>query len=224
MPHMPRQCEPELMDDPAEAQAYARADFHEVNQAFVERLLQLTPDLPAARAIDMGTGPADIPMRLLRHRPAWQIVAVDASAAMLDLARPALERAGLANRLQLLKADAKATGLPAGSFDVVFSNSILHHLADPAMLWAEIRRLGRPGALVFLRDLARPRNEKLARELVHHYAMHESPLLQQEFRRSLLAAFTPGEVRQQLEQAGLALKVEMVTDRHLDVFGRLAED
>ncbi len=221
MPHMPRQCEPELMDDPAEARAYAQADFHEPNQAFVDRLLQLTAGLEAAAALELGTGPGDIPVRVLRRHPGWQVTAVDASEAMLELARPVVERAGLADRLRLLQADAKATALPAASFDVIFSNSILHHLPEPGPLWAEIRRVGRPGAVVFLRDLARPRSEKHARDLVNHYAMHESPLLQQEFYRSLLAAFTVGEVRRQLEQAGLELQVEMVTDRHLDVFGRL---
>ena len=40
--HMPRQPEPEYMDDPAEAEAYAASDFSEVNQAFIDRLLELS--------------------------------------------------------------------------------------------------------------------------------------------------------------------------------------
>jgi hypothetical protein len=59
-----------------------------------------------------------------------------------------------------------------------------------------------------------------ARRVVELYAESESKLLQEEFYRSLLAAFRPDEVRQQLDEAGLpALTVQPVTDRHFDVFG-----
>ena len=222
MAHMPRQPEPEFMDAPAEAEAYARADFAQVNQAFVDRLLELAGHLQSARAVDLGTGPADIPIRLLRARPGWRVVAVDASAAMLDHARRAVETAGLAGRVELLAADAKATPLPTGRFNVIFSNSILHHVSEVEPFWAELRRLGSGGAVVFLRDLARPDAPQAARRIVQTYAAEESATLQEEFYRSLLASYTVGEVRRQLDRAGLAcLQVTMVTDRHLDVFGRL---
>lgn len=222
MAHMPRQPEPEFMDVPAEARAYAEADFAEVNRAFVDRLLELAGHLENARAVDLGTGPADIPIRLLRARPGWRVAAVDASAAMLGHARRAVEQAGLAGRIELLAADAKATPLPAGAFDVIFSNSILHHITEVGPFWAELRRLGRGGAVVFLRDLARPDAPQAARRIVEKHAAEESATLQEEFYRSLLSSYTVGEVRRQLGRAGLAcLQVAMVTDRHLDVFGQL---
>ena len=76
---MPRQPEPELMDLQAEADAYARADFADVNQAFADRLVALAGHLERARAVDLGTGPGDIPVRLARAMPGWHITAVDAS-------------------------------------------------------------------------------------------------------------------------------------------------
>jgi ubiquinone/menaquinone biosynthesis C-methylase UbiE len=222
MPHMPRQPEPELMDLPEEALAYAEADFHDVNQAFVDRLVQLAGPSAEAKAVDLGCGPAEIPILAARARPLWHITAVDASEAMLALAREAVQKAGLSNRVTLHLADAKATGLGDAAFDIVFSNSILHHVEQPVAFWAELRRIAAPGAMVLLRDLARPRTPKAARDLVAHYAGSESRLLRDEFYRSLLSAYTPGEVREQLAATGLGqLTVEMVTDRHLDVYGRL---
>ena len=210
------------MDEAAEAAAYARADFAEVNAAFVARLLGLAGPCETARAVDLGTGPADIPLRIVRERPGWRIVAVDASSAMLEHARRAVEDAGASSAVTLVLSDAKSTGLPGAAFDVVFSNSILHHITDTDVFWTEVRRLAKSGALVFLRDLARPKSEEAARRIVQQYAASESPLLQEEYYRSLLSSYTPEEVRAQLARAGLtALNVERVTDRHFDVWGRL---
>jgi len=219
---MKRKPEPELMDDAAEARAYAAAGFSEVNQAFVDRLVELAGERPSARAVDLGTGPADIPIRLAKARPRWHVVAVDASKAMLDIARRDVLRARLGRRIELVLADAKATHLPAHSFDVIFSNSILHHITEAREFWAEVKRLAAPGTTIFLRDLARPETPARARQIVRQYAGNESQLLQDEYYRSLLSAYTVEEVLAQLDAAGVdGLRVEMVTDRHLDVWGEV---
>ncbi len=209
------------MDDPAEAKAYAAADFTAVNEAFVARLLELAP-MDAARAADLGTGPADIPIRLAGRRPGWRVAAVDASAAMIDLARDAITAAGLHAAITPVLADATRTPLASGEFDVIFSNSILHHLRDTGGFWAEVKRLAHRGSVVFLRDLARPVSAEAARAIVTRYAGTESALLQEEYYRSLLAAYTVDEVLAQLSAEGLPeLNAHMVTDRHLDVWGEV---
>jgi ubiquinone/menaquinone biosynthesis C-methylase UbiE len=205
------------MDLPEEADAYASADFADVNEAFAERVAALATD-PAALALDLGTGPVDIPVRVVARRPGWSIVAIDAARAMLRLGREATR----SSSIRLLQADTKRLPLRDQCAGVIFSNSILHHLPDPSPFWREIRRVGRPGAPVLVRDLARPGSEAEAERLVFEHAGDESPLLREEFHRSLLAAFTPEEVRGQLGQAGLhTLDVAMVSDRHLDVCGVL---
>ncbi|HOW72197.1 MAG TPA: methyltransferase domain-containing protein [Phycisphaerae bacterium] len=216
-----RQPEPEYMDLPEEAEAYARADFSEVNQAFVDRLVEWAGPCGRARALDLGTGPADIPMRLLERRPHWRVVGADASLAMLKLALPGIRDRGLSSSLGLVLGDAKRLPLASRSFDVIFSNSILHHISETEDLWLEVKRLARPGAVVLVRDLARPVTAEAARRIVERYAGQESPLLQEEYYRSLLAAYTPDEVRSQLVKAGLgSLHVQMITDRHMDIAGR----
>jgi len=210
------------MDSPHEAEAYARADFAEVNQAFVERLLDLAGHLKSVQALDLGTGPADIPARIVRACPGWHVVALDASRPMLDYARKTIREAGLSDAITLVLADAKCTGLALELFDVIFSNSILHHITDITRFWAEVKRLAKPEATVLVRDLARPASPQAARTIVNRYAEHESELLRDEYYRSLLSAYTPEEIRVQLDCAGLSmLEVEMVSDRHMDIFGRL---
>jgi 2-polyprenyl-3-methyl-5-hydroxy-6-metoxy-1,4-benzoquinol methylase len=220
---LPREPEPEPMDLPREARAYAEADFAEVNSAFVERLLELLADRRDVSLIDLGTGPADIPVRIARLRPDWQITAVDVSEAMLDIARTAIALAEVGSQVQLVRADAKdPSSLPAGPFDAVISNSILHHLPDPVAFWQRVGELAAPDAWIFHRDLYRPDSAAAARAIVAAHAGEESELLRQEFHRSLLSAWTPQEIRGQLEAAGLAvLSVETINDRHVDVVGQM---
>jgi ubiquinone/menaquinone biosynthesis C-methylase UbiE len=216
---LPRIPEPEAMDLAEEAAAYAAADFAEVNVAFVGRLTALA-GADTEIALDLGTGPGDIPLRVLAERPHWLIAATDISWPML---RIGAEAARVAERHpSFVMADAKKLPFRDGAFGVVFSNSILHHVSSADWLWREVRRVAKPGALIFFRDLARPSSEADAAKIVSTYAGSETSLLREEYYRSLLSAYTVEEVRGHLDSAGLdGLSVEMVTDRHLDVFGRV---
>ena len=83
----------ELMDEAEQALAYARADFSEANDLFVSLLLALCGEDFKGHALDIGCGPADIPLRLLRRLPGLNIHALDGAEAMLDLAREAAREA-----------------------------------------------------------------------------------------------------------------------------------
>jgi SAM-dependent methyltransferase len=222
---MDRIPEPELMDEAEQAAAYAGADFAAPNQAFVDRFLSLAPALEQGRVVDLGCGPADIPIRLALARPGLHLVGVDGSEPMLAHGRQAAARAGVGDRVELVCAYLPGPP-PVGRFDAVLSNSLLHHLPDPEVLWREVRRLGAPGAPVLVIDLFRPDSREAAGRLVAEHAAGEPEILRRDFEASLLAAFTPAEVRDQLEAAGLgaALRVETTSDRHLAVTGRLPRD
>jgi ubiquinone/menaquinone biosynthesis C-methylase UbiE len=218
---MHRQLEPELMDDPDGAAAYARADFRDSNNLFVDAVVgRATPALRTV--LDLGCGPGDLTIRLAQALPDASFTAVDGSAPMIALARPAVSRLGLEGRVTLLQERLEALPLAAGTFDAVLSKDLLHHLPDPAVLWNAVARLARPGALVCVMDLVRPATPDRARAIVDAVAAHADEILRHDFYASLLAAFTPEEVRTQLAEAGLDLRVERVSDRHLLVEGQLA--
>jgi ubiquinone/menaquinone biosynthesis C-methylase UbiE len=216
---MDRLLEPELMDDAAQAAAYANADFSASNQWFVDQVL--AGPLTGARVVDLGCGPADVLVRLAAADRSLHITGVDGSAPMLALARQAAAGAGVGDRIDLLQAHLPSTRPPAGAFDVVLSKDFLHHLPEPATLWSEIRRLGRPGARVWVMDLVRPTSEEIAREMVERDAGGNDPVLKRDFYHSLLAAFTADEVAAQLEMARLAFTVRPAGARHLIVEGQL---
>ena len=219
---MKRIVEPELMEDLEQALAYARADFADVNQGFVDRVLTMFADLRTGHVIDLGCGPADIPIRLARALPEIRITAVDGSEAMLGFARQAVAEAGLNERIRLLHARVPNLPLPPHSFDVVISNSLLHHLPEPSVFWSELVRLGKRGAAVLIMDLFRFPSPEEARAYVERAAGSEAPVLKEDFYHSLLAAFTLEEIREQLAVSHLSpLRAEIVSERHWVVSGRL---
>lgn len=214
--------EPELMDEAAQARAYAEADFEEPHQAYVDRVRARFPLTGELRGIDLGCGPGDIPLRFARTYPGLSLLGVDGSAAMIALA----EQARTASEFDLSRIEYRACRIDAlpeevigAGFDFIVSNSLLHHLHDPTVLWRTIRRVAKPGAAIFVGDLFRPASAAEVDRFVEVYAADEPEVLRRDFRASLHAAFTPDEVRGQLAAAGLALVVETISDRHLQVHG-----
>jgi SAM-dependent methyltransferase len=218
---MDRILEPELMDDDAQSRAYAKADFSASNQRFVDGLVGAFPS-SLRRVVDLGCGPADVVLRLARAVQDASITAVDGSAPMIALARRAVRAAGVDSRVTLLEAKLPRLPLDAQAFDAVLSKDLLHHLANPSVLWQEVMRLGRPGAAVYVMDLIRPDTPEAARGIVEAVAASEDAILRQDFFNSLCAAFTVDEVAAQLQATGLnQLALTRSGDRHLLVQGRL---
>ena len=215
--------EPELMNGAEQAAAYANADFAAVNQSFVDAFVAQVGDLGRARIADLGCGPADIAIRLCRALAEIEVVAVDGAPAMLDRARAALAAAGLSTRITLVEGCIPGALPGRRDFDAIISNSLLHHLPDPAALWSELTQLGRPGSQVLIVDLMRPESRRRARAIVDEYSGGEPAVLREDFENSLLAAFTVDEVKRQLGAHGLGdrLRVATLTDRHLAISGRL---
>lgn len=221
---MKRRPEPELMDSEDQTRAYAEADFNESNSLFTGRFLERFDDLPASgRLVDLGCGPGDITLRLARGLPGWSVLGLDAGENMLQRARERLAGDEAAGRISYRLAHLPDDSLPAGAWDAVVSNSLLHHLPDPMTLWQAVRQLGAPGAAVLVMDLFRPDSEDAAGRLVDRYAADAPEILREDFYNSLLAAYTAEEVAGQLIRAGLdRLKIETASDRHWIVSGHLA--
>ena len=140
---------------------------------------------------------------------------------MLKFAQEAVERAALGKRIQLRWIRLRGTEEVDDSFDTVISNSLLHHLADPMVLWHCVKQFGGAGAAVFIMDLNRPNSQTSAAQLVTQYSGGEPEILRRDFFNSLLASYRPEEIEEQLKQAELPFKVEVVSDRHVVIYGNL---
>jgi SAM-dependent methyltransferase len=220
---MQRILEPELMDEDEQARAYAEADFAEPNERFVGYFdTEIHPAVRGA-VLDLGCGPGDIVLRLAKRHQGLTVHGLDGSEAMLHFAVERLSREpALQSRVQFVHGILPGAALPLAKYDAVVSNSLLHHLHEPHVLWNAIREVAAPGAAVLVMDLYRPPSPGAAQEIVEAYSGEEPEVLKRDFFNSLCAAFEPDEVRAQLQSCGLGcLDVRTVSDRHLLVAGRL---
>ena len=213
--------EPELMDHDEQARAYAEADFSEPHQRFVELFAERLGEAVKGPVLDLGCGPADVSVRFARAHPDCSVHGLDAAGAMLRQGQKLLQACGLTDRVELFHKHLPEDRPPLAAYATVISNSLLHHLADPLDLWRAIDRHTLPGARVFVMDLMRPDSRAEVTRLTEEYAADAPAVLRHDFECSLLAAYRPQEVQRQLEQTGwTSLLTEVVSDRHLIVYGR----
>jgi trans-aconitate methyltransferase len=218
---MLRITEPEIMDDEEQVRAYSLADFEEPHSQFIRLLGEKLPSLPATgHALDMGCGSGDITRRFSLAYPDWKIDGIDGSQAMLTVAREMATDEGMEERLNFMKVLLPASPPPGCDYDLIFSNSLLHHLSDPAVFWASLADWSGQNTHVFVMDLMRPENPQQAQAMVQRYSAEEPEILRTDFFNSLLASFEPEEITEQLGKASLTqLQLEIASDRHLIVWG-----
>jgi|ERR1700722_3629920 len=98
-------------------------------ELLIERALALRPQA-TGRIADLGTGSGAIALSLAHERPQWQVVATDASAAALEVARA--NSAALDVRVEFRLGDWYAP-LADERFDLLLSNPPYVAADDPAM-------------------------------------------------------------------------------------------
>lgn len=208
-----RVLEPEVMESDEEARDYDSMDHAAVNRAFVDDLLA-GGDV-AGEVIDLGTGTAQIPILLCQQVEECRVMAIDLSVAMLDLARLNIEVNSLIDRIALAHIDSKELLYEDDQFDVVISNSIVHHIPEPGTVIAEAVRVTRPGGRLFFRDLLRPSDESTVAQLVATYAGEADARQRKMFDDSLRAALSLDEVREMVVALGFDPEsVAATSDRH----------
>ena len=128
-------------------------------------LLDLLPR-DMGRLLDIGTGTGQM-LELLAPRIS-QGVGVDASRAMLALARARLSRPGLTHCAVRL-GDMYRLPIADGAFDHVMLQMVLHYAEDPAAALAEATRVLRPGGTLVVVDLAAHDNQECLTRLAHRW-------------------------------------------------------
>jgi ubiquinone/menaquinone biosynthesis C-methylase UbiE len=212
---LPRVLEAEVMDTIEDAEEYDAMDFTASNRAFAEAAIALVGDAPRPRVLDLGTGTAQIPLLLLEMHPRATVVAVDLSGPMIEVAARRARSSPHRDRLELVLGDAKSEAPGSGTFDLVMSNSVAHHIPDPTVLFRQLARAARPGGAVLVRDLFRPASHEEAWAVVNRVSPNDSDKQKRLFFDSLCAALTPDEVREMAARAGLGdARVPTVSDRH----------
>ncbi len=118
------------------------------------------------RLLDIGTGTGRLLERLASRVDRG--LGVDASRAMLALARSRLSKPDLAH-CAVRQADMYRLPMPDGAFDTVVLQMVLHYAEDPRAALAEAARVLRPGGLLLVVDLLRHDRAELTERLAHRW-------------------------------------------------------
>ncbi len=117
-----------------------------------EQAAFLLPHLkPGMSLLDCGCGPGSITLGLAETVAPGQTVGIDHSPEQVDAARTAAGERGIEN-VRFEVGNIYELPFEGGSFDAVFENSMIIHLAEPVKAAQEMHRVLKPGGLAALRD------------------------------------------------------------------------
>ncbi len=227
---MQRVTEPELMTDPAQVQAYAEADFSSTEKNVIDSLKKLVKNHKIqinqeTLIIDLGCGPGNISEKIALCWPNANVLGIDDSEEMLNVARKRQENSkniadlqGLSYAKMNLSLLAMHSSKMRKRADIVVSNSFLHHIHDPSIFFKAILNISKRGALNFHRDLRRPNSLEEISFIQNKHLYNADPILTRDFNASLKAAFTIQEVENEINLAGIKnFKITEVEDRYIDL-------
>jgi len=165
------------------------ADFAPEDLPKLEALLRLWDIRPGARVLEVGCGAGRLTARVAEAvGPTGEVVAMDLSGEMIRLAA----QRGLPENVHFVQGDVRQAPRPDGWFDCVLCFCVLPHLQPLAPALAEMARVARPGARLWVCHLmSRARINSFHRNIGSTVAGHGLP---------------PDDVIQQaLERAGFRL-------------------
>jgi ArsR family transcriptional regulator len=165
--------------------------------ALEQALLAALPAGDLGHLLDIGTGTGRL-LEILAPRITAGL-GIDASAAMLALARARLARARITH-CRVRRADLYRLPLGDGGFDLVVMQMVLHYAEDPRAALAEAARMLRPGGRFLLIDLAAHHRADLLTRLAHRWP-----------------GFSETAIADMLHAAGLALATAQSLDLALTV-------
>ncbi|MCX4750758.1 methyltransferase domain-containing protein [Kitasatospora sp. NBC_01287] len=135
---------------PDQVDYLTQAAATDAGAAYKRRLLQLLDPGPGQAVLDLGCGPGtDLGALAGAVGERGRVIGVDQDPVMLaEAARRTADRPWV----ELLEGDAHALPLAAASVDRARVDRVLMHVADPAQVLAELRRVVRPGGLIALAE------------------------------------------------------------------------
>lgn len=188
------------------------------DQAWRRRAVALALEKRPGRVLDLATGTGDLALALKRARPEAEVVGVDFSPAMLELARRKAKRLGL--EVAFLEGDALDLSFPDGSFQAVTVAFGFRNFADYGKALEEMHRILAPGGRAVILEFPPPPKGPFGL-LYRAYFKGLLPLLGGLLSRSFHAYRylpvsverfpTPETLKEMMEEVGFQVRYEGLT-------------
>jgi SAM-dependent methyltransferase len=193
--------EPILMTQVDQCRSFSNSNREYVRNLFIESLTsrcQLQGTI-----LNLGCGPCDFDIALCKTNSKINIISVDGSSAMIDIARKKIKN-------YPIKLVCDVFNNINYQSDITISSLTLHHQLNPIDFWESIKANTKHNGYVFVMDMIRPESYDQIATIINQLAATEDDIFKTDFKNSLAASFTLDEIKDQLRDANLNLVVEVV--------------
>jgi demethylmenaquinone methyltransferase/2-methoxy-6-polyprenyl-1,4-benzoquinol methylase len=144
------------------------------DQGWRRKVVRRVGQEPVDRLLDLATGTADL--AIMGAKVAQRVTGADISEGMLVHGRTKVEKAGLADRITLIQADAADLPFADASFDAITVAFGVRNFEDLGRGIAGMVRVLRPGGRLFVLEFSTPRRAPF-RQLFRFYFHRVMPLI-----------------------------------------------
>lgn len=137
------------------ASAYVKATRMVIQSYYCPVAQEIVANLNEGAILDLGTGPGYLPVEIVKRSPSINVIGVDLSRKLIEIARSNAAKAGLTDRLTFKAGNAGRLEFSDSSFDMVISTGMLHSLKEPVVVLQEIHRVLKAGQEAWIFDPAK---------------------------------------------------------------------
>ncbi len=180
------------------------------NIVWKRQLVAALPQFPSPVCVDLACGTGDITFLLAEKYPAGQIVGIDLTEPMLELARKRCD----SDNIEFVRQDMAETDFPDESVDIVTGGYAVRNAAELHQAFMEINRILKPGGFVALLDFSKPPNpwfQRLQFLILKYWCglwgllLHGNPEVHAYISASLKTFPARGELRQLISETGFVV-------------------
>jgi ubiquinone/menaquinone biosynthesis C-methylase UbiE len=137
------------------ASAYVKATAMVIESYYRPVAQEIAANLEKGTILDLGTGPGYLPVEIVKRSPTVNVIGVDLSRKLIEMARSNAASAGLTDRLTFQVGNAGRLEFADSSFDMAISTGMLHSLKEPVRVLKEIYRVLKPDGEAWIFDPAK---------------------------------------------------------------------
>lgn len=181
-------------------------------RSFVKFMLNHFSIKDYSNVLEIGPGPGWITILLSQANPTLKIIGLELSEDMIRVANENKYKERVTKNIDFIKGDAKNIDIfEDKSFDIVISSDSLHHWEDPVKVFNEIHRVLKENGKFCVKDGRR--DIGVAAKFVYNLAkLFISKTMSYFWKTSIMAAYTPDELKDLLDHSQLKDKYKTKTD------------
>jgi len=136
------------------ASSYEKATRMVIEEYYSQVAEEIVSSFKSGVILDLGTGPGYLPIEIVRRAPDINIIGVDLSRKLIQMAQANAAKAGLSDQLSFEVGNSAKLHFDNASFDRVISTGMLHSLNHPVAVLREIYRVLKKGGEAWIYDPA----------------------------------------------------------------------